>query len=58
MLVLIGAKIFWNFLLHKQLKLVGYLEPQWSLALTVAFLGGSILFSMIRTREPGGSASA
>ncbi len=50
-LVLIGAKIFWNFLLNKELKLVPYLEPQWSLLMTVALLGGAILFSMVRTRN-------
>lgn len=49
MLVLIGIKIFWNFLLYKQLHLVPYLEPQWSLMLTVAFLGGAILFSLWKT---------
>lgn len=48
-LVLIGLKIFWNFLLHKEMHVVPYLEPQWSLMLTVAFLGGAILFSLWRT---------
>lgn len=48
-LVLIGLKIFWNFLLYKQLHLVPYLEPQWSLMLTVLFLGGAILFSLWKT---------
>lgn len=48
-LVLIGIKIFWNFLLYKHLHLVPYLEPQWSLMLTVAFLGGAILFSLWKT---------
>jgi tellurite resistance protein TerC len=48
-LVVIGVKIFWNFLFFKQLKLVPYLEPQWSLMLTVALLGGAILFSLWRT---------
>ena len=54
-LVLIGLKIFWNFLLYKQLHLVPYLEPQWSLMLTVAFLGGAILFSLWKT-GPGEKA--
>ena len=49
MLVLIGLKIFWNFLLYKQLHLVPYLEPQWSLMLTIAFLGGAILYSLWKT---------
>jgi tellurite resistance protein TerC len=49
-LVLIGIKIFWNFLLYKEFNLVPYLEPQWSLLLTVTFLGGAILFSLWRTR--------
>jgi tellurite resistance protein TerC len=48
-LVLIGLKIFWNFLLYKELNLVPYLEPQWSLMLTVAFLSGAILFSLWKT---------
>ncbi len=48
-LVLIGLKIFWNFLLYKQLHLVPYLEPQWSLMLTIAFLGGAILYSLWKT---------
>jgi tellurite resistance protein TerC len=48
-LVLIGLKIFWNFLLYKQLHLVPYLEPQWSLMLTIGLLGGAILFSLWKT---------
>lgn len=48
-LVLIGAKIFWNFLLHKEMHAVPYLEPQWSLMMTVALLGGAILFSLWKT---------
>jgi tellurite resistance protein TerC len=48
-LVLIGLKIFWNFLLYKELKLVPYLEPQWSLIATVSLLGGAILFSLWKT---------
>ncbi len=50
-LVLIGLKIFWNFLLHKQMHVVPYLEPHWSLIMTVALLGGSILYSLWRTRN-------
>ncbi len=50
-LVLIGAKIIWNFLLHKELKLVPYLEPQWSLIATLVLLGGSIVYSVWRTRH-------
>ena len=48
-LVLIGLKIFWNFLLHKEMHVVPYLEAHWSLMLTVAFLGGAILFSLWKT---------
>jgi tellurite resistance protein TerC len=48
-LVLIGIKIFWNFLLYKELHLVPYLEPHWSLLMTVGLLGGSILFSLWKT---------
>ncbi|PKP81094.1 MAG: hypothetical protein CVT79_12510 [Alphaproteobacteria bacterium HGW-Alphaproteobacteria-18] len=48
-LVLIGIKIFWNFLLYKELHLVPYLEPHWSLMLTIALLGGAILFSLWKT---------
>jgi tellurite resistance protein TerC len=58
-LVLIGVKIIWNFLLHKELKLVPYLEPYWSLLMTIALLGGSMLWSLWATRSkdgPGGAA--
>ncbi|MGE0742373.1 MAG: TerC family protein [Hyphomonadaceae bacterium] len=48
-LVLIGGKIFWNFGLAKELHLVPYLEAHWSLAMTVALLGGAMLYSLIRT---------
>ena len=48
-LVLIGIKIFWNFLLYKELHIVPYLEPHWSLMLTIALLGGAILFSLWKT---------
>ena len=51
MLVLIGFKIIWNFLLSKELKLVPYLEPHWSLIATLALVGGSILLSMVLTRK-------
>jgi tellurite resistance protein TerC len=53
-LVLIGIKIIWNFGLHKELNLVPYLEAHWSLASTVAVLGGAILFSLWATRKRGG----
>lgn len=49
-LILIGIKIFWNFALHKEMKLAPYLEPHWSLIATLTLLGGSILYSWIRTR--------
>ncbi len=51
-LVLIGAKIIWNFGLSKELGWVPYLEPQWALIITLALLGGSIGYSLWRTREP------
>jgi tellurite resistance protein TerC len=49
-LVLIGAKIIWNFGLAKSLHWVPYLEPHWSLIATLSLLGGSILYSLWRTR--------
>jgi tellurite resistance protein TerC len=53
------VKIIWNFLLHKELKLVPYLEPHWSLLMTVTLLGGSMLWSLWATREkPGPSEPA
>ncbi|ABI78811.1 membrane protein, TerC family [Hyphomonas neptunium ATCC 15444] len=52
-LVLIGIKIFWNFLLYKELHIVPYLEAHWSLMLTIALLGGSILFSLWKTSGKG-----
>ncbi len=48
-LVLIGLKIIWNFLLYKEMHIVPYLEPQVSLILTITFLGGSIIYSLWRT---------
>jgi tellurite resistance protein TerC len=50
-LVLIGIKIIWNFGLSKELKLVPYMEPHWSLFGTLALLGGSIAYSLWRTRN-------
>ena len=49
-LVLIGGKIIWNFGLSKELGWVPYLEPQWALIMTLALLGGSIGYSLWRTR--------
>lgn len=49
-LILIGCKIIWNFLLAKQLHLVPYLEAHWSLLATVVLVGGAILASLWRTR--------
>lgn len=49
-LVLIGAKIIWNFGLSKDLGWVPYLEPQWALFMTLMLLGGSISYSLWRTR--------
>ena len=50
-LILIGVKIIWNFGLSKELGWAPYLEPQWSLVFTLALLGGSILYSLWRTRR-------
>ena len=49
-LILIGGKIIWNFLLSKELKLVPYLEAHWSLLATLLLVGGSILASLWSTR--------
>ena len=49
-LVLIGAKIIWNFGLSKELGLLPYLEPHWSLLATLSLVGGAILYSLYRTR--------
>jgi len=48
-LVLIGAKIIWNFGLSKELNWAPYIEPQWSLLTTVALLSGAIVYSLYRT---------
>lgn len=48
-LVLIGIKIIWNFGLNKELKLVPYLEPHWSLIATLTLIGGAIIFSLWKT---------
>jgi tellurite resistance protein TerC len=50
-LVLIGFKIIWNFGLSKELELVPYLEPQWSLLMTLALIGGAMIYSLYRTRQ-------
>ncbi len=50
-LVLIGVKIIWNFGLSKALGWVPYLEPHWALVMTLGLLGGSIVYSLWRTRE-------
>jgi tellurite resistance protein TerC len=49
-LVLIGIKIIWNFLLYKELELVPYLEPHWSLIGTLTLIGGAMLYSLWKTR--------
>jgi tellurite resistance protein TerC len=49
-LILIGVKIIWNFLLAKQLHLVPYLDAHWSLLATVVLVGGAILASLWKTR--------
>jgi tellurite resistance protein TerC len=56
-LVLIGVKIIWNFGLAKELGWVPYLEPHWALIMTLGLLGGSIVYSLWRTRETGQKAS-
>jgi tellurite resistance protein TerC len=48
---LIGCKIIWNFGLSKELKMVPYMEPHWSLIATLLLLGGSIGYSLWRTRK-------
>lgn len=50
-LVLIGVKIIWNFGLSKELGWAPYLEPQWALLMTLGLLGGSIGYSLWRTRD-------
>jgi tellurite resistance protein TerC len=54
-LVLIGVKIIWNFGLSKELDLVPYVEPHWSLLATVMLLGGAMLYSLHRTRSESAS---
>lgn len=49
-LVLIGAKIIWNFALSKELGWVPYLEPQWALLMTLVVIGGAIACSAFPTR--------
>lgn len=55
-LMLVGGKIVWNFLLYKQLGLVPYLEAHWSLIATLSLLGGSIAYSLWRTRDHASEA--
>ncbi len=50
-LVLIGAKIIWNFGLSKELGWVPYLEPHWALLITIALIGGAMMYSLYRTRD-------
>ena len=50
-LVLIGVKIIWNFGLSKELGWAPYLAPLWALVMTLGLLGGSIVYSLWRTRE-------
>ncbi|ANP47980.1 TerC family protein [Candidatus Viadribacter manganicus] len=50
-LVLIGVKIIWNFGLSKALGWAPYLEPHWALIMTLGLLGGSIIYSLWRTRK-------
>lgn len=52
MLVLIGAKIIWNFGLSKELGWAPYLEPHWALLATLALIGGAMAYSLHRTRAP------
>lgn len=56
-LILIGAKIIWNFGLARELGLVPYIAPHWSLLATLALIGTAIIFSIFRTRGgPAGGA--
>lgn len=57
-LVLIGGKIIWNFGLHKELKLVPYLEAHWSLLATLVLVGGAILASLWATRSSAARPAA
>ncbi|WEX90013.1 TerC family protein [Sinorhizobium garamanticum] len=50
-LVLIGAKVIWNFALSKELGWVPYLEPQWALLMTVVVIGGAIACSALDARR-------
>ncbi len=50
-LVLIGVKIIWNFGLSKELGWLPYLEPHWALIGTLGLIGGTILYSLYRTRK-------
>ena len=50
-LVLIGVKIIWNFGLSKELGWLPYLEPHWALVGTLGLIGGTILYSLYRTRK-------
>jgi tellurite resistance protein TerC len=49
-LLLIGGKIIWNFLLYKEMRVVPYLEAHWSLIATLALVGGAIVASLWKTR--------
>ncbi|MBY0567166.1 MAG: TerC family protein [Hyphomonadaceae bacterium] len=57
-LVLIGAKIIWNFGLSKELGWAPYLEPHWALMMTLALIGGAMAYSLYRTRERGRAAES
>jgi tellurite resistance protein TerC len=50
-LMFIGAKIFWN-------EIVGKLDPAISLGVTVALIGGGIVYSMWKTRDGKPQATA
>jgi tellurite resistance protein TerC len=49
-LVLTAINIFWNFLLHKQFKLLPFFDPPWALLITVTRLGGAIIYSRYRAQ--------
>jgi tellurite resistance protein TerC len=57
-LVLIGAKIIWNFGLSKELGWAPYLEPHWALIMTLALIGGAMAYSLYRTRARGRAAES
>ena len=50
-LIFIGLKIFWN-------QVFGKLDPAIGLSVTTALIAGGVIFSLFKTRRPGGAAQA